>query len=650
MPLSKWQIKPGFDKQNSEVGAVARYIGGDNVRFRYSLPEKVGGWKAEGGESISSVSRRLHPFRGNDGNKYLAIGTDKFLLIYYEDNFYDITPYRSSGFPATIDEFKNSTFTTVSGSNVVTITTTSINNISAGDIIEFENVTLPAGTGYADSDFEDKLYEVKTIVSDTELTVTPVANATGNAGPGGSCSIIPLETIGNQIQKFTFGWGTGVWGGSNNWGEDASTNGVNTPPGLWSLSNFGQVLVATILNGKTFTWNPAAGNPLGQRASILTTGFETDLNPTNTRITMVSPTTRHLIHMGTETTVGVPSTQDDMFVRFSSQEQINTYDITAGNSAGSQRIQDGTKIVGAIKSKEAILIWTDNALYLMRHIGSPFVFGFEQVGTNCGLIGQNAVVEVDGVAYWLSDKGFFKYDGSVKTIDCSVEDYVYDDIDTTQSQQIYAGVNNLYTEVRWDYPSSSADYNDRYVIFNFAEGVWYTGNTPRTSWADSNVFSKPFATDFDNTTNGDFPEVIGEPAAPNGYGKTILYNHEVGVDQENLNGSITRITSNIESFDFDISNPQIGDGEVFLSMRRFIPDFKTLDGTAKVTLTLKRYPSDTGTASTYSSFDVTSTTEKKDTRARGRFLSIKIENPGAEDGENWRYGTLRIDIQPDGRR
>ena len=234
MPLSKWQIKPGFDKQNSEVGAVARYIGGDNVRFRYSLPEKVGGWKAEGGESISSVSRRLHPFRGNDGNKYLAIGTDKFLLIYYEDNFYDITPYRSSGFPLTIDEFKNSTFTTVSGSNVVTITTTSINNISAGDIIEFENVTLPVGTGYADSDFEDKLYEVKTIVSDTELTVTPVANATGNAGPGGSCSIIPLETIGNQIQKFTFGWGTGVWGGSNNWGEDASTNGVNAPPGLWS--------------------------------------------------------------------------------------------------------------------------------------------------------------------------------------------------------------------------------------------------------------------------------------------------------------------------------------------------------------------------------------------------------------------------------
>ena len=432
---------------------------------------------------------------------------------------------------------------------------------------------------------------------------------------------------------------------------------------------------------------------------------------------MVSPTTRHLIHMGTETTVGTPSTQDDMFVRFSSQEQINTYDITAGNSAGSQRIQDGTKIVGAIKSKEAILIWTDNALYLMRHIGQPFVFGFEQVGTNCGLLGQNAVVEVDGVAYWMSDKGFFKYDGSVKTLDCSVEDYVYDDVDLTQSQQIYAGVNNLYTEVRWDYPSASADYNDRYVIYNFAEGVWYTGNTPRTSWADANVFddidltqgqqiyagvnnlytevrwdypaasadynnryvifnfaesasvpggvwytgstartswtdanvfSKPFGTSFTPSTNGAFPVVSGEAAAPNGYGNTTLFEHETGTDQVNADGSTTAITSNLESFDFDITSPQLGNGEFFLAMRRFIPDFKTLVGNAKVTLNLKRYPSDSSTASGLSPFTVTSTTDKVDTRARGRFLSIKIQNDAA--GQNWRYGTLRIDIQPDGRR
>ena len=654
MPLNQFVVKPGYDKQNSEVGAVARWIDGNNVRFRYGLPEKVGGWAAKGSTTLNAVSRKLFPFRDNSGNKYLAIGMDKFLLIYFEGNFYDITPFRSSGYPPTIDEFALSTFTTVSGSNSVTITTTSINKLSVGDIVEFENVSLPAGTGYNNSDFEDKLFEVKTTPTSTTFTVQLTGNASGNVGPGGSCSIFPLETIGNQIQQLSFGWSTGVWGGSTGWGLAANTNGVNTPPGLWSLSTFGEVLVATILNGKTFTWNPAAGNPLGQRASISTTGFETTNNPTVSRLTLVSPTTRHLIHLGTETTIGTPSSQDNMFVRFSSQEEINNFAITAGNSAGSQRIQDGTKIMGAIKSKEAILIWTDNALYLMRHIGSPFVFSFQQIGTNCGLIGQNAVAEVDGVAYWMSDKGFFKYDGSVKTLDCMVEDYVFDDIDLSQGQQIYAGVNNLYTEVRWDYPTASADYNNRYVIFNFAEsasvpgGVWYTGSTARTSWTDANVFSKPFGTSFTPSTNGAFPVVSGEAAAPNGYGNTTLFEHETGTDQVNADGSTTAITSNLESFDFDITSPQLGNGEFFLAMRRFIPDFKTLVGNAKVTLNLKRYPSDSSTASSLSPFTVTSTTDKVDTRARGRFLSIKIQNDAA--GQNWRYGTLRIDIQPDGRR
>ena len=369
---------------------------------------------------------------------------------------------------------------------------------------------------------------------------------------------------------------------------------------------------------------------------------------------MVSPTTRHLIHLGTETTLGSALSQDDMFIRFSSQEELNNYTITAGNSAGSQRLQDGSRIMGTIKSKEAILIWTDNALYIMRHIGAPFVFGFEQVGTNCGLVGQNAVAEVDGIAYWFSGKGFFKYDGSVKTLDCMVEDYVYDDIDLTQGQQIYAGVNNLYTEVRWDYPSGSADYNDRYVVYNFAEsaqipgGVWYTGSTARTSWIDANVYDKPFGSSFNSATNGSFPAVLGETAAPNGYGNTTIFEHEEGTDQVNSDGSTTALTSNIESFDFDITSPELGNGEYFVAMRRFIPDFRNITGNATVTLNLKDYPSQSQTASTYSPFTITSATTKVDTRARGRFISIKIANTAA--AQTWRFGTLRIDIQPDGRR
>ena len=205
MPLNQFVVKPGYDKQNSEVGAVARWIDGNNVRFRYGLPEKVGGWAAKGSTTLNAVSRKLFPFRDNSGNKYLAIGMDKFLLIYFEGNFYDITPFRSSGYPPTIDEFALSTFTTVSGSNSVTITTTSINKLSVGDIVEFENVSLPAGTGYNNSDFEDKLFEVKTTPTSTTFTVQLTGNASGNVGPGGSCSIFPLETIGNQIQQLSFG-------------------------------------------------------------------------------------------------------------------------------------------------------------------------------------------------------------------------------------------------------------------------------------------------------------------------------------------------------------------------------------------------------------------------------------------------------------
>ena len=655
MPLNTFKVKPGFDKQNTEAGAVARWVSGDNVRFRYGLPQKVGGWKALGSTTLNAVSRKLYSFRDNIGGNYLAIGMDKFLLIYYEGSYYDITPYRTSGYPAVIDSFASSTFTTASGTPDVTITTTSNHLLNPGDIVELTSVASVPG-GYSDSDFEGKLFEVKTVPTITTFTIEAASNA-GSTASGGTCTVKPLETIGPQIQSLIYGWGTGVFGGSSPsvaWGLAASSAGVTAEPGIWSLSSYGQVLVATVLNGKTFTWDPGAANAFGRRASINTTGFETTSNPTASRLTMVSPTTRHLIHLGTETTLGSALSQDDMFIRFSSQEVLNNFTFTAGNSAGSQRLQDGSRIMGTIKSKEAILIWTDNALYIMRHIGAPFVFGFEQVGTNCGLVGQNAVAEVDGIAYWFSGKGFFKYDGSVKTLDCMVEDYVYDDIDLTQGQQIYAGVNNLYTEVRWDYPSGSADYNDRYVVYNFAEsaqipgGVWYTGSTARTSWIDANVYDKPFGSSFNSATNGSFPAVLGETAAPNGYGNTTIFEHEEGTDQVNSDGSTTALTSNIESFDFDITSPELGNGEYFVAMRRFIPDFRNITGNATVTLNLKDYPSQSQTASTYSPFTITSATTKVDTRARGRFISIKIANTAA--AQTWRFGTLRIDIQPDGRR
>ena len=738
MALIDFTIKPGIDKQDTEVGAENRWIDSDNSRFRYGLPEKVGGWSSLISDSIVGVSRKLHAFVDLNGNRYVAIGTDKFLLLYFEGQLFDITPIKTP--------LASSTIATVQNSAVCTITTASAHNLEPGDIILLVSVTLPSSTGYNASDFDDKLFQVTSVTSPTVFTITQSSNATGTVSTGGSMSVIPYEKIGPADQSYGYGFGISQWDGSvpgaatstlngaltadsagtggsgtsvtlvattnftaagrilveselisygaisspnltgitrnvngttnashstgtavvdatnySDWGEAVLASEVTLEPGLWSLDNFGQVLVATIANGKTFTWNAGAASPTTVRASTGTSGFSTASNPTATRLSLISPTTRHLCHFGTETTIGNTATQDDMFIRFSDQENINEYTATAINSAGDFRLQDGTKIVGAIKAKETILVWTDNALYTMKFIGAPFTFGFEQVGTNCGLIGKNAVVEIDGNAFWMSANGLFLFDGTVKSLPCTVEDFVYDNLDTTKGQQVAAGINNLFTEVVWYYPTTGSNYNNAYVVFNYGEtgrntpgGVWYTGTEARTSWIDAVVYPQPYATKFNSTSNGTFPAVVGQ----DGLGQTQFFEHEVGTDQINQDGSTTTITSFIKSFDFDLqakqkdaqgksSGPTIA-GESFLALRRFVPDFKTLTGNAVVTLAIKRYPQQSDTVSTLSPFTITSTTDKKDTRARGRYLNVKIENTSS--GEEWRFGTFKIDIQPDGRR
>jgi hypothetical protein len=641
MPLQQVRFLPGIDKENTAVGAQGRWVDSDNVRFRYGLPEKVSGWSSLITDTIVGVCRKQHAFVDISGNRYVALGTDKFLLIYFEGQLYDITPVRTT--------LSSATIATTDTSAVCEITTGSAHGLIAGDIVLLDNVTLPGGTGYVDADFENKLFQVTGITSTTVFTITQSTAATGTVATGGSIDVNPYENVGPAEQSYGYGWGTDTWG-AGGWGEASSAQDVILEPGLWSLDNFGQVLIATIANGKTFTWNAGAATPLTVRASTSTSGFETTSNPTATRLTLVSPTTRHLCHFGTETTIGDTTTQDDMFIRFSDQENINLYTQTAVNTAGSFRLQDGTRIVGALKAKETILVWTDNALYTMKYVGAPFTFGFEQVGTNCGLIGKNAAIEIDGVAYWMSSNGFFLFDGTVKSMACSVEDYVFNQIDTTKGQQVAAGIDNLHTEVIWYYTSTSSDFNDQYVVYNYGEtamnggnSVWYIGTEARTSWIDAVIYPNPFATKYDSTATGTFPVIVGE----DGLGQTTYFEQHVGTDQVNPDGSTTAVTSYIKSFDFDLKLDGT-DGEIFLAMRRFIPDFKNLQGDVQVTLAVKRYPSQSDTVTSLSPFTITTSTTKVDTRARGRYCNIKIENDSIS--EDWRFGTLNLDLQPDGRR
>jgi hypothetical protein len=731
--LTKIKFAPGIDKQDTAVGAEGRWVDSDNVRFRYGLPEKIGGWQSLLTDTMVGVARKQHAFVDKEGNRYVAIGTDKFLLLYFEGQLHDITPVKAT--------LSSVVMSAQDATQEVSLTFSSNHNLQSGDIILLDSVTVPSGIGLTDAAFEDKLFQVTRVTSSLIAIVTGTQTTTGAAG-GGACSVIPYEPVGPAAQSYGYGFGIGQYGGTvqgsvtttlngalladtagtggsgtvinvtsntgfpttgtiavgdelitysgkgtntltgitrgafgtattgtsngqahsngatvtdatewGGWGDAVDAGTITLEPGLWSLSNFGDVLVATIANGKTFTWNSDIAARLTTRASTSTSSFETTNNPTATRVTLISPTTRHLIHLGTETTIGDPTTQDDMFIRFSTNEKINEYTPEATNTAGTQRLQDGTKIMGGLVAKENILVWTDNALYTMKFVGAPFTFGFEQVGTNCGLIGKNAAIEIDGVAYWMGNNGFFSFDGTVNTLPCSVEDYIYDDVDTTKGQQVCAGINNLFTEVVWWYPTAGSEFNNRYVVYNYGQnnaqlpmGNWYTGtntNSIRTTWIDSLVYPKPYATAYNSSSNGSFPEVIGQ----DGLGQSVLFEHESGTDQINPDGSTTTLTSFIESFSFSLQKDQ---SEVFLAMRRFLPNFKVLLGNNQVTISVKDFPADDSSASALSPFTITSTTTKVDTRARGRYASIKIENTGA--GESWRFGTFQVDLQPDGRR
>ena len=438
------------------------------------------------------------------------------------------------------------------------------------------------------------------------------------------------------------------------WGQAASTTDKVAEPGLWSLDNLGSTLIALIFNGECFEWNADLTNATTTRATIISGA------PTASRDMLVSTPDRHLVFFGTETTIGDKTTQDDMFIRFSSQENINDYQPTAENSAGTQRLAAGSRIMGAKLGRNAIYIWSDTSLFTMRFVGTPFTFAYEQVGTNCGLIGKNAAVEVDGAAYWMSDNGFFRYTGKLESMDCLVEDYVYNDLNTTSNQFIYCGINNLFGEIIWFYPTADSNVNTRSVTYSYLDStakrpIWFTNDSTlftRTTWQDSAVFGLPHATQYDAGTDSSF-DVEG-----NTDGISYYYEHETGVNQVRL-GATTAIPADITSGDYDITQKVVrgaatnlgdlrGDGENIMRVSRIIPDFIAQQGNAIIQLDLRNYPNDAAASSSLGPFTVSSTTDKVDTRARGRAIALTISN--TEVDTSWKLGTFRLDIQTGGRR
>jgi len=648
--LQKLQFKPGFNKQITQSGAESQWTDGDFVRFRYGLPEKIGGWSQLTTDDLTlpGVARAQHVWTSLAGEKYAAIGTSQGLFLYYGEDFFDITPLDTA--------ITGATFSSTTGSATVTVNKTG-HGLGVGRYVKFSSVSLPGGgeTNFTTAQFENNTFEISNVTTNT-FDITMPANEGGTGmSTQGSAQIDPYIVVGPTFQTAGYGWGTDAWNVST-WGTERTTSNVILDPGLWSLDNFGQILVATIHNGKTFTWDAGASNPRTNRATVMTGA------PTASRLTLVSDRDRHLFHFGTETTIGDSSTQDPMFIRFSNQEDYNTYTPTATNTAGTFRLDTGNAIIAAIQGKDYVFVLTDSAAYVIQFVGPPFTFSVRQVGTNCGAIGQNAVSYSNGAIFWMSGEGgFFVYDGTVKALPCLVEDFVFTTtgdnlgINYNSSQTIYGEHNTLYNEVTWFYPKAGSDQIDRCVTYNYGENCWTTGSLARSTYADTGVFNVPYATEYNKTATPNF-DIQG---ITNLYGASTYYAHETGTDQVNSSGT-TSINAFIQSGDFDIAARQSalggttgladfrGDGEFIMSMKRFVPDFQVLTGNSKITLLLNNYPTDTASSSPLGPFTITSSTDKVDTRARGRLLSIKIENDAV--GETWRYGTLRVDVKPDGRR
>ena len=716
--LQKINFLPGFNKQLTATQAEGQWIGGDNVRFRYNTPEKIGGWAQLGENDLTGAARAMHHIVNKSGTKFSLIGTNRILYVYTGGVFYDIHPIKSTN-------TLTNAFTTVNGSASVTITFASDHNITAKDIVYLDNFTAITGSDYTAADFNDKKFMVTSVPTSTTITITmPTAETGAGATLSGGIRVQHYWPVGPAQQLPGFGWGLGQYGGtvsgeatttlngaindttttivltdaslfpdsgtsyvqidseeisytgitgntltgvtrgvrnttaashSNGatvtntsdyiaWGEAASGDFV-IDPGEWSIDNFGDKMIALIHNSSCFEWDSNATNAVATRATIIAGA------PTASRDMLVSTPDRHLVFFGTETTIGDTTTQDDMFIRFSNQEDINTYTPTATNTAGTQRLSDGSRIVAGVRGRNAIYVWTDTALFTMRFIGPPFTFGFEQVGTNCGLIGESAALEVDGTAYWMSENGFFKYAGNLESMTCLVEDYVYNDLNTTASQLINAGLNNLFGEITWFYCTEGSTVVNRCVTYNYFEStaqrpIWTTGSLARTTWVDSAVFGLPHATAYDAA--GTSYDVVG-----NTDGATTYYEHETGTDQVKA-AATTAVTANIESGDFDITAvgqgvaDLRGDGEYIMKIRRFVPDFLSQTGNTQITLNLRDYPNSSQAGSALGPFTITSSTTKVDTRARARAVSLKVANTGA--AQNWKLGTFRLDIQPDGRR
>ena len=616
MPLTKLTFQPGLDTLDTETGAEGRWVDCDKIRFRQGLPQKIGGWTKYSDSYYVGVGRALLNWYDLAGARYTSLGTDRKIYVTQEGTNADITPIRQTN--SAISCFS----TVVSNANVTVIQTN--HNALDGDFITISNVSVANVGGISNVSLTGE-FEIQSITNVDAYVILTNTAATSTVTANGNATIQYQLNIGPSIQTFGYGWSAGPWNGAQGWNQPAITSTVEIDLRNWSVNNWGEDLIITQLNGSTYLWDTSAGFT-NNRATIIANA------PTTSTLSVIATDARILVCFGTETTIGTPSTQDKLFIRWSDQENYNEWTPNVINTAGSQRISGGSEIRSAKPAKGTILVWTDTAMHSMAYIGPPFIYGFRQLGNDCGAVSLNATIIVNDIAYWMSNGTFFRYAGTVQEVPCSVINHVFDNINQVQYSQVYCGSNAFYAEVTWYYCSANSNQIDRYVVFNYEENSWYFGTIERSIYQDNAVTEFPIGgTYFPNSTANTISTINGLTS-----GRTLLYNIEDGV---NADGSA--IISYIESGDGDIA-----DGEEFSFIDKIIPDFKSQVGNATITLRTRDYPNDTKYEST--NVVANSTTRYSSVRARGRQVAIRVQTNDL--GDYWRFGTLRVNVNADGKR
>jgi len=627
MPLTKLTFQPGINKEMTDLMDKGGWADGNLVRFRKGLPEKIGGWTKNTSNTFLGACRALLAWVSLSSTRFLGLGTNLKYYVKEGSNFDDITPIRSTTGAGDV------TFSAVDGDATITVSDTAHGAV-ANDFVTYSSAVSLGGNITAT--VLNQEYQIVTIIDvdsytieakDTDgSTVTANASDTGN---GGSSTVGAYQiNTGLNVYVPSTGWGVNGWG-SGTWGSAAAANFANQLR-LWSHDAFGEDLIMNPRAGGIYYWDTSSG--VTTRAVDITSLSGSNLAPTVGLQTIVSDTDRHVIVLGADPIVGSARTGsvDPLLIAFSSQESVTDWEPTATNTAGDIRLSSGSQIVGGLRARQEILIWTDTSLYSMQFIGAPFTFGVNLINENVGMISPNGAINAPDGIYWMARDGFYKYTGSVQRVSCSVLNYVLDDLNTTQSFKIFSFSNKEFNEVGWFYCSGSSNDIDRYVVYNYLENVWSIGELSRTAWLDEGIFNNPLATHGSENSS-------------------ILYNQEDGSDAD---GSPMDNVF-IESGDIDID-----EGNQFGFISRIIPDVKFFGSTPTTgqinyVLKTRNYPGESLTVN--STNNVTSTTDQNFVRARARQMVFRVQSDddadvGVRTGFKWRLGANRFDIRTDGRR